>query len=73
MPQTAANSAVTRSSGMKIDPDLRGQARVLAILKRTGATEYLNALGGRHLYEPAAFDEEDLHTSGEGEWATRYT
>jgi hypothetical protein len=96
--------AVTRSSGMKIDPDLRGQARVLAILKRTGATEYLNAPGGRQLYEPAAFDEEDirleflpdyrgrychllhalmtepiervrqdLHSSGEGESATRDT
>jgi hypothetical protein len=63
---------VTRSSRMEIDPDLRGQSRVLAILQRTGATEYLNAPGGRSLYEPAAFLEADIRLEFLPEYRGRY-
>lgn len=46
---------VLRSSRLDIDPALRGQARVVAIANAVGATHYLNAPGGRLLYEPDAF------------------
>lgn len=35
--------------------DLRAQARVLALCAREGATTYVNAAGGRALYQPEAF------------------
>jgi hypothetical protein len=44
-----------RSSSLDIDPALRGQARILEILRHVGATEYLNAPGGRELYDSCAF------------------
>lgn len=44
-----------RSSTLDLDPNLRGQERVLAIVKRLGGTRYVNAPGGRHLYDHAAF------------------
>lgn len=44
-----------RSSELGLDATLRGQDRVLAIVKALGATRYLNAPGGRHLYQAAAF------------------
>lgn len=46
---------VSRSSSLAIDPSLRGQARVIAIAQATGASHYLNAPGGRGLYDPATF------------------
>lgn len=44
-----------RSSTVDIDPSLRGQQRVLAISTALEATEYLNAPGGRELYESEPF------------------
>jgi hypothetical protein len=44
-----------RSSELGIDPDLRAQDRILAILDRVGARAYVNAPGGRALYDEAAF------------------
>lgn len=35
--------------------DLNGQARVLDICQREGATTYINATGGRNLYQPSPF------------------
>jgi hypothetical protein len=51
---------IVRSSSMAIDPALRGQARILDILRRVGATEYVNAPGGRDLYEGEAFGRERI-------------
>jgi hypothetical protein len=36
--------------------DLRAQQRILALCEREGATMYVNAAGGRALYEPDAFE-----------------
>ena len=47
--------SVTRSSEMDLPRDLKGQDRILAIAKAHGATHYVNAPGGRALYEPDAF------------------
>ena len=49
-----------RSSGYDVDPALRGQARVIAIARAAGATHYLNAPGGRALYDPTAFADAGL-------------
>lgn len=46
-----------RSSSLGIDSALRGQERILAIAQRLGATCYVNAPGGRALYDPARFAE----------------
>jgi len=44
-----------RSSELDIDPALRGEARVLEIVRRVGGTEYVNAPGGRKLYDREHF------------------
>ena len=49
-----------RSSGLGIDPGLRGQSRVIAIARAVGATHYLNAPGGRALYDAADFADAGL-------------
>ena len=44
-----------RSSSLALSPSLRGQDRILEICRRLGASRYINAPGGRDLYDPAAF------------------
>ena len=44
-----------RSSALAVDPALRGQDRVLAILRTLGAGAYVNPPGGRALYDEATF------------------
>jgi hypothetical protein len=45
-----------RSSSLNIPPSLRGQDRIIEIARRVGARAYLNAPGGRHLYDRDAFE-----------------
>jgi hypothetical protein len=49
-----------RSSALRLGPDLRKGARVRAAACAFGATHYLNAPGGRALYDPASFQTEGL-------------
>lgn len=51
----AIDCPLLRSSSLAIDPALRGQQRILAIATQLGASRYLNAPGGRDLYDAAAF------------------
>ena len=51
---------VVRSSSLAVDAELKGQDRVIAIARALGATRYVNAPGGRSLYEPAAFAQAGL-------------
>lgn len=44
-----------RSSSLETPPSFRGQDRILEICRRVGATRYINAPGGRDLYDAAAF------------------
>jgi len=44
-----------RSSSLAIPPSYRGQDRILEIVKRLGGRRYINAPGGRELYEPQRF------------------
>ncbi|HXW24273.1 MAG TPA: WbqC family protein [Xanthobacteraceae bacterium] len=46
-----------RSSALDLPPALRGQGRILEIARRLGARRYLNAPGGRSLYDAAAFEQ----------------
>jgi hypothetical protein len=47
---------IIRSSALGIPGHLRAQERVLEVLRLVGATDYLNAPGGRGLYDADAFE-----------------
>ena len=51
---------IRRSSSLDIDPELRGQERVLAIARAVGAGHYLNPPGGRALYSRERFKQAGL-------------
>jgi hypothetical protein len=51
----AVERPIIRSSSLGIDPALKGQERILEILRQLRATDYVNAPGGRALYDAAAF------------------
>ena len=48
-------SRTIRSSSLVLPDSLRGQERIIEIAHRLGATQYINAPGGRALYEPERF------------------
>lgn len=48
------------SSSLDVSPELKAQDRIIEIAKRVGAQHYVNAPGGRDIYEPAAFAEAGL-------------
>lgn len=52
-----------RSSLLAVDPALRGQDRIIAIVQALGGTHYVNAPGGRHLYDAGRFADAGLHLS----------
>lgn len=45
-----------RSSALGLPSELRGQDRILEICRRIDATDYVNAPGGRNLYDASAFE-----------------
>ena len=48
------------ASTLRLAPDLRGQARILALCQAQGATRYINPAGGRALYQAAAFADHGI-------------
>lgn len=48
-----------RSSTLEVSPGIKGQDRIIEIANRVGATTYINAPGGRDLY-----DEEEFARAG---------
>lgn len=46
---------ILRSSSLAIDPGVKGQERILSIVQAVGGSRYVNAPGGRHLYDAPAF------------------
>jgi hypothetical protein len=46
---------VVRSSSLAVPPSFRGQDRIIEIARRLGARAYVNAPGGRHLYDHDTF------------------
>lgn len=51
---------VVRSSTLHVPPSLRGQSRILEIARRLGARRYVNASGGKSLYDPVDFRDAGL-------------
>lgn len=51
---------IVRSSTMGLADSLRAEERVLSIVKQLGGQRYLNAPGGRALYDPARFGVEGI-------------
>lgn len=51
---------VIRSSTLNVAPQFRGQERIIEIAKRVGATDYINAPGGKDLYDEVAFSKAGL-------------
>jgi hypothetical protein len=47
---------IIRSSTLSVPAEVRGQDRILEIARRLGAKRYVNAPGGRDLYDPVTFD-----------------
>lgn len=54
-------STITRSSTLSLDAGLRGEDRVIAVALARGATDYLNAPGGRELYDERSFRRSGLN------------
>jgi hypothetical protein len=52
-----------RSSTLDLDPQLRGEKRVIAAMTSLGGTHYVNAPGGRELYKPRSFAREGMELS----------
>jgi hypothetical protein len=50
------DTAITRSSTLALDPSIRGQDRVLAVVAARSGTHYLNSPGGRDLYDSPSFE-----------------
>jgi hypothetical protein len=48
------------SSTLDIDFSLKGEEKVIAIAKKTGAEVYINAIGGQSLYSKENFLKENL-------------
>jgi len=46
---------IRRSSHLRFDKSLKGQDRIIAILKALGGNCYINPIGGQDLYSPAEF------------------
>ena len=49
------NVEIRRSSHLSFDKSLKGQDRVIAIVKELGGDRYVNPIGGQDLYSPAEF------------------
>lgn len=51
---------IVRSSSLEIPAEIKAQERIIRIAQRLGATSYINAPGGRELYDDSAFQEVGL-------------
>lgn len=51
---------ITRSSRLALPPTLKGQERVLAVVRAVGGRHYVNLSGGRSLYDPRRFNEQNV-------------
>lgn len=59
---------VVRSSSLDVPQSYRAQDRILEIARRLGATRYLNAPGGRDLYDAEAFGAAGIELEFLGPW-----
>ena len=64
---------VIRSSSLNVPEDFRAQSRLIEIARRVGASRYLNAPGGRELYDAQAFAGAGLELEFLDDYAGPYT
>lgn len=48
------------SSRLDKDPSVKGQDKIIALCKNLQTSHYINANGGKHLYEPQAFAQANI-------------
>ncbi len=53
----------SRSSALALDPALKAQERVIAIVRGVGGSHYVNSPGGRHIYDDNSFADAGLRLS----------
>lgn len=51
---------IVSSSALGIDPQCKAQERIIEIVKRVGAKDYINSPGGKEIYDEAAFRDAGL-------------
>lgn len=54
------NIKITKASNLNIPTELKGQDRIVNICKKLGASQYINAIGGKNLYDQATFHREGI-------------
>ena len=54
------STTLIASSSLPVDRTLKGERKVMAICKAVGEREYINPVGGAHLYNKAHFQREGL-------------
>ena len=54
------DTVIRCTSSLSLDPELTGQARVIAACRAIGAESYVNMIGGKALYDAENFAEADL-------------
>lgn len=64
-------AAMMYSSELRVPESFRGQDRILEISRRLGASKYLNASGGRELYEEGAFADAGVELEFLPAWTGR--
>jgi hypothetical protein len=63
----------SRSSVLGLDPTLKAQERVIAVVKAVGGTHYVNPPGGRRFYDADAFAKAGLRLSFLVDYCGPYT
>ncbi len=64
--------AISRSSQLALDPMLKGQDRIIAIVKALGGETYINPPGGRAFYDHRSFADAGLRLRFLSSYAGRY-
>lgn len=54
------NTKITVASSLDAEASLRGQDRVLALCRKAGSSEYINAIGGVELYDTKTFSAQGI-------------
>ena len=62
------NIEITRSSELPIDHSLKGEEKIISIVKHLQGTEYFNLPGGRSLYSPTRFRKEGITLNILDDW-----
>lgn len=65
-------ATILRSSQLRIAPGLQGQERIIAIVRELNGAEYVNAPGGRTLYDSLTFSKAEVKLSFLAPYDGRY-